>query len=79
MLSRERVAAAIKFEQPDVIPLQIYPAVGGLYEHEQKLVDLIKQCGHDFGDLDGLVLPEWKKHLKRGQWERPNGGHSDYK
>lgn len=57
MLPRERVLTALDFRAPDVVPLQIYPAHGGLYEHGQKLVDLIRACGHDFGDLSGLSMP----------------------
>ena len=57
MLPRDRVLAALDFRAPDVVPLQIFPAHGGLYEHGQKLVDLTKACGHDFGDLAGLSLP----------------------
>jgi len=58
MLPRERVLKAMDFQKPDIIPLQIYPAPSGIYEHGQKLVDLIKSCGHDFGDLNGVTLPE---------------------
>jgi len=58
MLPRERIEAAISFRPPDKLPLRIFAAAGGLYEHGQKLVDLIKACGHDFGDLSGLTLPE---------------------
>lgn len=58
MLPRERVLSAMDFRPPDIIPLQIFPAPGGLYEHGQKLVDLIKSCGHDFGDLNELTLPD---------------------
>ena len=58
MLPRERILAALDFRPPDVIPLRISPGDGGLHEHGQKLVDLIKECGHDFGDLSGLTLPE---------------------
>jgi hypothetical protein len=58
MIPRERVLKAMDFQTPDIIPLQIYPAPSGLYEHGQKLLDLIKTCGHDFGDLSGLTLPE---------------------
>ena len=57
MLPRQRVEAALDFRPPDVVPLRIYPAPGGLYEHGRKLLDLIKACGHDFGDLSGLELP----------------------
>ncbi len=57
MLPRERIQAALDFKPVDKIPLQIFAAPGGLYEHGQKLVDLIKACGHDFGDFQDLVLP----------------------
>lgn len=49
--------AAMEFRPPDVVPLQVCAAPGGLHEHGQKLVDLVKACGHDFGDLTGLTLP----------------------
>jgi len=58
MLPRERVFAALGFRPPDVVPLQIFAAPGGLHEHGQKLVDLIKACGHDFGGFSSLALPE---------------------
>ncbi|MBM4086481.1 MAG: hypothetical protein FJ272_16985, partial [Planctomycetes bacterium] len=58
MLPRDRVLAALGFRPSDVPPLRIAPAPGGLYEHGQKLLDLTKACGHDFGDLSGLRLPE---------------------
>ncbi|HOX38935.1 MAG TPA: uroporphyrinogen decarboxylase family protein [Candidatus Brocadiia bacterium] len=57
MKARERIFRALGFEAPDRLPVRIYAAPGGLYEHGQKLVDLIKACGHDFGDLSGLKLP----------------------
>jgi len=57
MLPRDRVFAALSFRPPDVLPLQISAAAGGLHEHGQKLVDLIRACGHDFGDLSGLAMP----------------------
>jgi len=50
--------AALEFRPPDVPPLRILPAAGGLYEHGQKLVDLIRECGHDFGDLSDVTLPD---------------------
>lgn len=58
MTPRQRILAAIDFRAPDRVPVRIYPAPGGLYEHGQKLVDLIRACGHDFGDLSGLALPD---------------------
>ena len=58
MLPKERVQAALGFRSPDRIPLQIYPSAAGLYEHGRKLLDLTKELGHDFGDLDLAKLPE---------------------
>ena len=58
MLPRQRVISAMAFRPPDKIPLRICAAQGGLYEHGQPLVDLIKECGHDFGDFDDLELPD---------------------
>ena len=57
MLPRQRIAAAIDHRPPDMTPLRILPAPGGMYEHGQKLVELIQQCGHDFGDFCDLQLP----------------------
>lgn len=53
-----RIDAAVRFRAPDIVPLRIYPAPGGLFEHGRNLVDLIKECGHDFGDLSSLELPD---------------------
>ena len=58
MLPRERIINATNFNAVDKLPLRIYAADGGLYEHGQKLVDLIKECGHDFGGFEDLTLPQ---------------------
>lgn len=58
MLPRERVLAAVEFRVPDKIPIQVNASHGGLYEHGQKLLDLMRQCPNDFGDLRELTLPE---------------------
>ena len=58
MLPRERVEAAIAFRTPDRIPLQIAPSPAGLYEHGQKLLALMRECGHDFGDPWLMKLPD---------------------
>jgi hypothetical protein len=58
MTSRERVFAALDFRPVDVVPLRIFPAMGGFYDHGRKLIDLIRSTGHDFGDFPGLALPE---------------------
>jgi len=58
MLPRERVLAAMEYRPPDCIPLRIYAAAGGLYEHGEPLRELIQATGHDFGSFEGLQLPE---------------------
>ena len=58
MIPRERILAALEFRAVDVVPLQISPAAGGLYEHGEKLAALIRQTGHDFGDVSGVTLPD---------------------
>ncbi len=57
MLPRDRVLAALAFKPVDIIPLQIHPSPAGIYEHGQKLIDLMRACGHDFGDQADLCLP----------------------
>jgi hypothetical protein len=58
LLPRERVLAALEFRPPDTVPLRICAHPSGIHEHGQKLVDLIRRCGHDFGDFAGLQVPE---------------------
>ncbi len=57
MLPRERVWAAINYRAPDVIPLQIHPSPAGLFEHGSKLLELMRRCGHDFGDAAKFAMP----------------------
>jgi hypothetical protein len=57
MNPRERVIAALSFQPVDRIPLQIHPSPGGLFDHGQKLIDLMRACGHDFDDQKGLTMP----------------------
>jgi len=57
MNSRERMLAALAFQPVDRVPLQIHPSPAGLFEHGQKLLDLMRACGHDFGDMSDLALP----------------------
>ena len=57
MNPRERMLAALAFEPVDRVPLQIHPSPAGLYEHGQKLLDLMQACGHDFDDQSELALP----------------------
>lgn len=58
MTPRERVKAAVEFRPVDRIPLQIHPSPGGLYEHGPKLLDLMRECGHDFGDAADFKMPD---------------------
>lgn len=58
MQARERIINSINFRSTDVVPLRIYAAAGGLYEHGEKLLELIKECGDDFGEFNDLTLPE---------------------
>jgi uroporphyrinogen decarboxylase len=57
MRPRERMLMALAFQPVDILPLQIHPSPGGIYEHGQKLIDLMRCCGHDFDDLSYLELP----------------------
>jgi hypothetical protein len=57
MNPRERMLAALAFQPVDKIPLQIHPSPAGLFEHGQKLLELMQACGHDFGDQRDLKLP----------------------
>ncbi len=57
MQPRERMLAALAFQPVDKVPLQIHPSPAGLFEHGQKLLDLMRTCGHDFDDQTSLSLP----------------------
>ena len=57
MNSRERMLAALAFQPVDKVALQIHPSPAGLFEHGQKLLDLMRACGHDFSDQSDLALP----------------------
>jgi uroporphyrinogen decarboxylase len=57
MNPRERMLAALAFQPVDKIPLQIHPSPAGLFEHGQKLLELMQACGHDFDDQRDLKLP----------------------
>jgi len=57
LLPRERMIAALAFRPVDTVPLQIHPSSAGLFEHGQKLLDLMRTCGHDFDDQSDLALP----------------------
>jgi hypothetical protein len=56
-LPRDRMLAALAFQPVDIVPLQIHPSPAGLFEHGQKLLDLMRACGHDFDDQSDLALP----------------------
>jgi hypothetical protein len=57
MIPRERIQAALAFCPVDVLPVQIHPSPAGIYEHGQKLIELMRACGQDFGDLSQLSVP----------------------
>jgi hypothetical protein len=57
MNSRQRVQTALAFHPVDQVPLQIHPSPAGLFEHGQKLLDLMRSCPQDFGDQSALALP----------------------
>ena len=57
MLPRERVLAAVEYRRPGVVPIQIHASPAGLFEHGAKLLELMRACPNDFGDLSGLELP----------------------
>lgn len=54
----QRVLDAVAFRPVDKVPLQVHPSPGGLYEHGQKLLDLMRACEHDFGDAAAFAMPE---------------------
>ena len=58
MLPRDRVLSTLGFKPPDRVPIQVHPSPGGLFEHGQRLLDLIHACPNDFSDLSGLTLPQ---------------------
>lgn len=58
MTGRERVTAALEFRSPDVPPLRLHPSPGGLYDHGEKLLELLRACGSDFGETRDWALPE---------------------
>jgi len=73
MLPRDRVLAAISFRAPDIIPLQIHPSSGGLFEHGQKLLDLMQGCGDDFGDAGRFTMPA---PPEAGDWDADGRYHA---
>ncbi|MBN2047872.1 MAG: hypothetical protein JW750_08530 [Anaerolineaceae bacterium] len=58
MTSRERVLASLAFQPVDIVPLQIHPSPGGLFEHGQKLLDQMRSCPQDFGSMEDWALPQ---------------------
>lgn len=57
LIPRQRVLETLAFRPPDVLPLQIAPSPAGYYEHGRKLLDLVRSCGHDFGDAAAIQMP----------------------
>ncbi|MFC1672267.1 uroporphyrinogen decarboxylase family protein [Planctomycetota bacterium] len=58
MTERERVLAALEFRPVDVPPVMMHQSAGGLYEHGEKLAVLMREMGHDFGDLSSVKVPD---------------------
>jgi uroporphyrinogen decarboxylase len=57
MNHRERVISAFEFEKPDMVPLEIHPCPGGLYQHGEKLRSLLKTLDSDFTDYTDVSIP----------------------
>lgn len=58
MTSRERVTAAIEFNGPDRIPFTHVLFPGALWNHGQRLMDLLDQYRDDFGNNTFKIEPE---------------------
>jgi hypothetical protein len=58
MTSRERVRRAIRFENPDCMPVECNGSASGLYEHGEKLRDLWRQYPSDFCDPNDQPDPK---------------------
>jgi len=56
MTSRERVRRTIRFEYPDMMPVECHSSPTGLHEHGEKLRDLWRRYPSDFGDLSGIPV-----------------------
>jgi hypothetical protein len=46
------------FQATDVACLECHPSTPGLYEHREKLLTLLRELPHDFGDFSNLAIPE---------------------
>ncbi len=57
MNPRNRMLNALAFRPVDRVPLQVHPSPAGLFEHGQKLLDLMRRCPDDFDDPGSLRLP----------------------
>jgi len=78
MTPRERVFRAVRFDAPDVVPLEYHPSPAGLYEHGQKLKALWTMHPQDFGDFAELPIetpdPRWidetgrYRELRTDEW-----------
>ena len=56
MTSRERVRRAIRYDHPDMMPVEIHGSPTGLHEHGEKLAELFRRYPSDFGDLSGISV-----------------------
>jgi hypothetical protein len=50
MLPRDRAHAALGFRTPDVPAVELHPSPAGMFEHGEKLRDMMCRHGQDFGD-----------------------------
>ncbi|HPF56065.1 MAG TPA: hypothetical protein PLV03_05955, partial [Clostridiales bacterium] len=57
MNSRERVAAAMKYQKPDKVPVEYLCTPVGYYEHGEKLNDLYATLPGDFGPFERRPIP----------------------
>ncbi len=75
MASRGRVLAAIGFQAPDIMLLEIPPSRAGLLGHGLKLLGLMHRAGHDFGDTSEFALPT---PPEPGDWD-PDGCYHSFR
>jgi len=69
MTPRQRMLAAINYNNPDCIPVVYHPSPAGLYVHGQKLLDLFNQYPPDNPiHLDSIPLPSPGTTDKNGEY-----------
>ena len=58
MNCRERVLRAIKFGNPDLVPVNYHLSPGALLKYGQNLIELCKKYPSDFYDVNTIKIPE---------------------